>query len=57
MNNKQILVGILLLAVVILGIRQLIPTVVAMTGSAFNVIGIVALIAILGYAGYRILRE
>jgi hypothetical protein len=56
MNGKQILVGILLLAVVIMGVRQM-PTVVAMTGSAFNVIGVVVLIAILGYAGYRILRE
>jgi hypothetical protein len=57
MKGKQVVVIGLLLVIVVMGIRQMIPTIVAMTGSALYVIGIVALFAVLGYFAYKILQD
>ncbi len=57
MKSKQILVGILIVAMVGAGISQLMPTLNIMASNAFSLIGIIVVVGLLGYGAYRILQD
>lgn len=57
MKSKQILVGILIVAMVGAGISQLMPTLSIMASNAFSLIGIIVVVGLLGYGAYRILQD
>lgn len=57
MNNKQLLVGLLVVVMIGGGIIKLMPTLLIFASSAFSLIGIVVVVGLLGYGTYRILRD
>ena len=57
MKSKQVLVGILIVAMVGAGISQLMPTLNIMASNAFSLIGIIVVVGLLGYGAYRILQD
>jgi heme A synthase len=57
MNNKQLLVGLLVVVMIGGGIIKLMPTLQIFASSAFSLIGIVVVVGLLGYGAYRILRD
>lgn len=57
MNVKQILVGFLILAMLGFGFVQFQSDLAIISSNAFSLIGIIVVVALLGYGAYRILRD
>jgi hypothetical protein len=57
MNGKQILVGILIIVMLGFGISQFKSDLAIISSNAFSLIGIIVVVALLGYGAYRILRD
>jgi hypothetical protein len=57
MDIKKIFFGLLLVAVVVLGIRQAWPTLETISTNLFSTFGTVVVVGLLGYGIYRIIRE
>lgn len=57
MNGKQILVGLLVVAMVGTGIYRFRSDLAIISSSAFSLIGIIVVVALLGYGAYLILRD
>jgi hypothetical protein len=57
MDIKKIFFGLLLVAVVVLGIRQAWPTLETISTNLFSTFGTIIVVGLLGYGIYRIIRE
>lgn len=57
MNGKQVLVGLLIVVMVGAGIYQFKSDLAIISSNAFSLIGIIVVIALLGYGAYRVLRD
>jgi len=57
MNGKQVLVGLLIVVMVGAGIYQFKSDLAIISSNAFSLIGIIVVVALLGYGAYRILRD
>jgi hypothetical protein len=57
MDIKKVFFGLLLVAVVVMGIRQAWPSLETISTNLFSTLGTIVVVGLLGYGIYRIIRE